>query len=534
MAVKLAILARPADDISAQPGSDRGPGRLVRWLDLPRFFTIAVLLTMLIAAIQPVTDPDFWWHITTGNWILSHHAVPHHDLFTYTVSSHRWITHEWLSEVILAVLFAAGHLPLVSLVLGAVTAAGFLLVYLAIDRRVNFVIAGCALVLGVAAANPIWGPRIQMITFALTALTYLWIKRYCEGRSRALYALPLVILLWTNLHAGFFIAYAFLTIALAAEGLRWALKRPTALSTRRLRNLALVLVASLVAAMVNPNGWDIYLYPLQTISSTAQQRLIVEWFSPNFQMSQMYAFEAMIFLLIGGLAVARRIELRQFLFLLAGLGLSLHSVRNLSFFMLVAVPALADYGQQAIERIGWHWPARRRSTNGMSFALHSVLLVMLLAIVLVASAPSLLQRVDGKLVARDFPIKAAGYLAQHPAPGHMLNAYGWGGYLIYRLAGAQPPQPVFIFGDAAVTGDQLLKDYDQLQSLGHDQAQLLDRYAINWVIFHSDDPIITELRQIHAAPGSPGWFELGTFDKATIMMRDTPANRAYAQASGAP
>lgn len=534
MAVKLAILARPADDMSAQPGSDRGPRRLYRWLDLPRFFTIAVLLTMLIAAVQPVTDPDFWWHITTGNWILSHHAVPHHDLFTYTVQSHRWITHEWLSEVILAVLFAAGHLPLVSLALGAVTAAGFLLVYLAIDRRVNFVIAGCALVLGVAAANPIWGPRIQMITFTLTALTYLWIKRYCEGRSRALYALPLVILLWTNLHAGFFIAYAFLGIALAAEGLRWALKRPTALSTRRLRNLALVLLASLAAAMVNPNGWDIYLYPLQTISSNAQQRLIVEWFSPNFQMSQMYAFEAMIFLLIGGLAVARRIELRQFLFLLAGLGLSLHSVRNLSFFMLVAVPALADYGQQAIDRIGWHWPSRRRPTNGLSFALHSVLLVALLAIVLVASAPSLLQRVDGKLVARDFPIKAAGYLAQHPAPGHMLNAYGWGGYLIYRLAGVQPPQPVFIFGDAALTGDQLLKDYDHLQSLGHDQAQLLDRYAINWVIFHSDDPIITELRQIHAAPGSPGWFELGTFDTATIMMRDTPANRAYAQASGTP
>jgi hypothetical protein len=151
-----------------------------------------------------------------------------------------------------------------------------------------------------------------------------------------------------------------------------------------------------------------------------------------------------------------------------------------------------------------------------------------LAIVLLASAPSLLQRVDGKLVARDFPIKAASYLARHPAPGHMLNAYGWGGYLIYRLYGVTPPEPVFIFGDAAVTGDKLLSEYDHLQSLGHDQAQLLDHYEINWVIFHSDDPIITELRQIHSAPGQSGWFELGTFDKATIMMRDTPANRAYA------
>ncbi|MDQ6692601.1 MAG: hypothetical protein M3Z13_07525, partial [Candidatus Dormibacteraeota bacterium] len=240
------------------------------------------------------------------------------------------------------------------------------------------------------------------------------------------------------------------------------------------------------------------------------------------------AFEAMIFLLVCGLALARRIELREFVFLLAGLALALHSVRNLSFFMLVAVPPLAGYGQQAFDRIGLHWPRRERLGNARTFAMHSALLVALLAIVLLASAPSLLQKVDGKLVARDFPIKAASYLARHPAPGHMLNSYGWGGYLIYRLYDVIPAEPVFIFGDAAVTGDILLSDYDQLQSLGRDQAQLLDRYDINWVIFHSDDPIITELRQIRSAPGQTGWFELGTFDKATIMMRDTPANRAYA------
>ena len=115
----------------------------------------------------------------------------------------------------------------------------------------------------------------------------------------------------------------------------------------------------------------------------------------------------------------------------------------------------------------------------------------------------------------------------------MLNVYGWGGYLIFRLDAQSTTQPVFIFGDAALAGDQLLRDYDHLQSLGTDQAQLFGRYQINWVIFHSNDPIITELRQIHNSPGSTGWFELKTFDKATIMMRDTPENRAYAaQAQG--
>ena len=504
----------------------------LRWFDLPHFFTVAILVTMLIAAIQPVTDPDFWWHLTTGNWILSQHAIPRTDLYTYTVAGHRWITHEWLSEVVLAALYAVGRLPLESLVLGALTWAGFFLVYRAIDRRVNFVIAGLALALGVAAANPIWGPRIQMVTFALTALTYLWVKRFCEGHGRALYFLPAVMLVWVNLHAGFVVAYAVVGTALLVEGLRYLARRPGAMPIDRLKAMGIVLLAAVAVAIVNPNGWDIYLYPFQTGGSPEQQRLIVEWFSPNFQMSQIWPFEAMVFLIIGGLALARRIELRQFLLLLLGLGLALHSVRNLSFFMLVAVPALADYAQQARERLPWHWPRRLPRTSIATFSVNVLMVLLLCAVVALASVPSLVQRVDGKLVAKDFPIKAADFLLQHPAPGHMLNVYGWGGYLIYRLYGHTPAQPVFIFGDAALDGDQLLHDYSHLQSLGSDQPQLLARYQINWVIFHSDDPIITELRQDHNAPGHVGWFELGSFDKATIMLRDTPENRAYAAGSG--
>jgi hypothetical protein len=340
-------------------------------------------------------------------------------------------------------------------------------------------------------------------------------------------------LVWVNLHAGFVLGYAILGIALFVEGVRYLLRRPGAVAFPRLRAMAAVLVASIAVAIINPNGWDIYLYPFQTGGSAEQQRLIVEWFSPNFQMSQIWAFEAMIFLIIGGLALARRIEPRQFLLLLVGLGLALHSVRNLSLFMLVAVPALADYAQQARERLTFRWPRRVPKTTPVTFALNVVMILLVVAIVAVASLPSLLQRVDGKLVARDFPIKAADFLKQHPPPGHMLNVYGWGGYLIFRLDAQSTTQPVFIFGDAALDGDQLLRDYDHLQSLGTDQAQLLERYQINWVIFHSTDPIITELRQIHSAPASTGWFELKTFDKATIMMRDTPENRAYAaQAQG--
>src|SRR3989440_8914976 len=149
--------------------------------------------------------------------------------------------------------------------------------------------------------------------------------------------------------------------------MRYGVRRPGSMALPRLRAMAVILAASIAVAILNPNGWDIYVYPFQTGGSPEQQRLIVEWFSPNFQMTQIWAFEAMIFLIIGGLALARRIEPRQFLLLFVGLGLALHSVRNLSLFMLVAVPALADYAQQARERLSLRWPRRLPKTTPLTF-----------------------------------------------------------------------------------------------------------------------------------------------------------------------
>jgi len=477
-------------------------------------------------------DGDTGWHIRTGEWILNHRTVPTEDLFSFTKPHQTWFAWEWGWDLLFAAIhkfWGLGGVAFVNvIVLGVVSV---LLYKLVVRAAQNELIGFAVTVVAICGSSIHWLARPHLISWIFFLAFLHLIQDAQAGNMKRLLWLPALMLLWVNLHAGFVLGYAILGIALFVEGGRYLLHRPGAMAFPRLRAMAAVLAASIAVAIVNPNGWDIYLYPFQTGGSAEQQRLIVEWFSPNFQMSQIWAFEAMIFLIIGGLALARRIEARQFILLLVGLGLALHSVRNLSLFMLVAVPALADYAQQARERISLRRPRRAPKTTPVTFALNVVMILLVVAIVAVASLPSLLQRVDGKLVARDFPIKAANFLAQHPPPGHMLNVYGWGGYLIFRLDAPTTTQPVFIFGDAALAGDQLLRDYDHLQSLGTDQAQLFERYQINWVIFHSNDPIITELRQIHNSPGSTGWFELKTFDKATIMMRDTPANRAYAAAA---
>ena len=66
------------------------------------------MIALAAAFISAVEDPDFWWHLRTGYWMLDHQQLPSRDLFTYTVEGHSWVDHEYLAEVILAYLNSWG------------------------------------------------------------------------------------------------------------------------------------------------------------------------------------------------------------------------------------------------------------------------------------------------------------------------------------------------------------------------------------------------------------------------------------------
>jgi hypothetical protein len=499
-------------------------------LTLARTFLAAVAVAFVGAALAPVGDPDFWWHLKTGQWIWAHGAIPHHDLYTYTVSSHPWVAHEWLSELLLAAFFWAGHLPAVSIALGAVTLAGFYWIFQRIDRpRVGFLAAGVATALGVFAGGPIWGPRFQMITFALSALLLLWIARFCEGRGRALYYFPLLMVLWVNLHGGFIVAYAFLGLTLLAELLRYWLRAPGALGGQRLQHLALIFAASIGAAIFNPNTYRIYLYPFQTQGSGTQQSVIVEWFSPNFHNKDLLPFELMLFTIIALLPLARRVPLRELFFFLSTLALALQSQRHIALFVVGATPLLALLMQAAWERAvaarGWRvrWVEPAFPAAG---PLNAALLALVALLVLSFTGLRVLPRqVDGDAIRKDYPVAAADFVLATRPPGHLFNEYGWGGYLVWRL---QPDYPVYIYGDAALMGDAFLSEYDHVETVRPDFREILDRRQVDWVIFRSGGAIVTALLQ------SPDLVTIFKDKTATIVMRRSTASSDYLAAHALP
>jgi len=468
-----------------------------------------VIAALFVGSVQ---DPDFWWHIRIGRWMVENGRLPSTDIFTYTVPIHVWTDHEYLTEVLMWLIYSTAGAIGIAIFFGVITYAGFYLMYRQV-RREPFVIVGVGLAVGAVAGAPIWGPRAQMITFALTCLELYWLQGYLSGRSRALQWFPLVIALWANLHGGWVIGFVWLGVALVAELIGWAWNPSNPAHRVHVRFLAIISAACAVAVLATPHGFSLYLYPFQTVASAAQERLIVEWFSPDFHQPFLRPFEVMVFLLVAGFAL-RRPTVYDLLLSLVALGLSLQSVRNVALFVAAATPVLirtySGYWKEVSAARGWKLALPSRSLFAAITAL-ALLVVALATTVHIASevSPSHQQ----SLTASNYPVAAADWLAAHPEVGtKMYNQYGWGGYLAYRFY-PQPNRRVFIFGEAALMGDGLLNDYQAIQTLRSNWKTLLDGYGVDYVVYNRGEALANVLAT------QPDWKLVYEDSEAQIYVR---------------
>jgi hypothetical protein len=474
------------------------------------------MLAVLMLFTAGIQDPDFWWHLRIGRWMVENGRLPSHDLFTFTVPDHVWTDHEYLTEVLMWLVYSATGAVGIAIVFGLVTWAGFWLIYRQV-RRQPFVIVGLGLALGALAGWPIWGPRAQMITFAFSCLELYWLQGYLSGRSRALNFFPLVMAVWANLHGGWVIGFAWLGVALVAELVGWAWDRSNPAHKAHVRYLAIITAASLVAVLATPHGFSLYLYPFQTQGSVAQQKLIVEWFSPDFHQIYLRPFEAMVFIVIAGFAL-RRPRIYEFLLTMAALGLALQSVRHIALFVAAATPVMigsySEYWKELASSRGWKLSLTARPLFAATTA---VVLVVVLLVALVKIDSDTNPTVQKKLDADSYPIAAADWLAAHPEVGtRMYNQYGWGGYLAYRFY-PDSNRTVFIFGEAELMGDPLLNQYNDVQNLRPDWKAILDQYRVDYIIFNKGEALSNVLAT------QPEWTLAYEDNVAVIFVRTKPS-----------
>src|SRR3984957_9361121 len=475
----------------------------------------AAFVVILCVIVRRGGDPDIFWHLVTGQWMVDNHQVVSHDLFTFTVAGKQWIDPEDTTEIIAYLVYKVGGLALVSLAFGAVSFVGFLLIW----RRVqldasNKVIAAIAIGIAALGGVLVWGPLPQMITFTLSCLELLWLDRYLRGKSRAIYWLPLVMVAWANLHGGFLFGLVPVGVAGFVEIIHWIRGVDGDEHKRRVRNLIIIFVACVVADFLDQRGISLYGYVIQPQFSGVQQSFIAEWQSPNFHVLEERGFELMVLLIPIAFAL-RRPSLWDVCLTLAVTYLALSAVRHSALFVAAETPMLIWSFSAGWDRIA----LARRATAWM--ALRSKLMLGGAAAVLVVAivgtglfVRSTLDR-QTTATAANFPVGASNWLAAHPTVGtHMFNQYGWGGYLISRFY-PDPNRKVFSFGEATLLGNKVMQQVADVELGNPDWQQIFAEYDIDYVV---DVP---EAPEVLALQVDPQWTQVYDDGLAVIMVKNS-------------
>ena len=494
------LVDAPGDSVSL-PGQTTS--RLAEVLLSSRRLLVFVFMLVLFAgAVRSVTDPDFWWHLKTGQHIFASGHIPHADIFSNVFLGKEWITHEWLSELFIYSLFRAVGLGGLILVFSLIITAGFWIAYQRCARRAGHpFVSGFALILGALTTAPTWGVRPQMFTFLFASIYVAVLGSYAEEeRTRPLWWLVPLMVLWVNLHAGFAIGLALIFLTIAGLVLEGILSRSESFTTiwRRVRPLTLVGILAGAAVLLNPHGLRMYLYPFETLRSQAMMKYIEEWLSPNFQEPMFLPLLLLIFATFSALALSsKRLRILDLVLLLATAAGALRSARNIPFFVLVAMPLLVEHSWNwiTVQRWGkWLLKPEKREVGSQAILKVVLNLVLLITLPLGVAALRLHQSVTKQPAAeaKVFPVAAVEFMRAQKPPQPIFNDYGWGGYIIWKL---HPDYQVYIDGRADVYGDAFMEEFLSTQSGQTGWRAPLDKYGIRTVLIKPDLALASLLRQ---------------------------------------
>jgi hypothetical protein len=482
--------------------------------DFAFLMPIAFLFGRMDGVKTLLGDCDTGWHIRTGEWIIANGWVPLRDVFSFTKPGDPWFAWEWLSDVLFARLNALGGLQAVVMFAIVMLSVTFGALFLVVRRKSNPIVAVGVTMLACAASSIHWLARPHLFTLLFVVLFYAALEQVQEGRTRLLRvpilaALPVVTVLWTNLHGGFFVGALMILAYGGGETLRLvfclnaAERRPAWLKAR---SYYLSGLACLAASLINPYTYHLHVHMAQYLRDPWYSQHIAEFLSPSFNHPTAIFFEAMLVM-----AVAAAVwNLRQGRFTEALLVFvwahgALLAARNIPIFAIAAALPVAAAIQQWLLRLpdlqiaGWLRAAVRKfnrvaEETGETDSLARLHLVSILGVLLVAAlvyAPHPPKKFRAEFDPGYYPAGALATLRSDPA-GRIFANDEWGDYLIYRL---YPDHKVFVDGRSDFYGDAFNNKYIDVVNVKYDWEKILNGFGVNTILVPPDAPLTGALKE---------------------------------------
>jgi hypothetical protein len=479
-------------------------------LTIPRLLVAILFIAIFTMAVRIPADTDTWWHLRSGQYIVENQTIFTTDPFSHTHEGQLWM-YPKLGQVFWYGLFALGGWVGLSLGLALLVTIAFALVWLVTSG--NLYIRTFAILLGVIASALTWVARPQMISFLLAGLTLLLLEKYKRARSRLIYLLPFIMILWANMHGGYAIAFMLVGVYLIGEILNQVTRHSDdpVLSWRQIGILLVIAILSFMMVALNPHGWQMWLYPFRTVGIGALRDFIQEWRSPDFHAPMTWPFVVMLLLTIVAIGyTSRRVDWTDLTLVGLWTVWSLFAVRNIGLYGLLTVPVLARYSDAAV---GDYLPVPGElllSKKPVFAYFNWLLLAVIVLAALVRIGSTLLPLSVTEPSQDNLPVRAVQFIQDNQPPGPLFNSYNWGGYLIFKL---WPDYSVYIDGRSDLYEDDFMRRYVKVMAADEGWEQILDEDSVN-LIFIETNSILAKFLKFH-----PDWQKLYRDNLAVIYAR---------------
>jgi hypothetical protein len=483
-------------------------------ISLGKLFLLLVFLGSFLFLLRPIGDPDFWWHIKTGQLILQNHQIPFFDYFSFTAYGKPWIAHEWLSEVLLYSTYRLGGVLLTQIIFSLFTLAAFGLSIARANNRTNVYAMGFATLLGVILSTPVLWARPQIFSLLYFSIFLFLLNNYVQS-SKLQYMIPLPILtiLWVNQHGAFIIGLGLISIfifgliidRLVTGSRNRSFSKP--LFSRQIIMLSGLLLICLFASLINPNGYKMLLYPFTTINDPSLQAFNQEWASPNFHERTWIPLAVMVLSLIGfGLKAKKEISTVNILLCVIFSYLALMAVKQIAFFAVVSIPILSDLLSEV-------FPFKEKSQK--SKVLLYVVSMLSTASLLAIGVYQLinLEQKQTEFMTKSFPIEAVRYIKENGITGKTFNSYNWGGYLIWNM---YPQYKVYIDGRCDMYGANFVTRYVDIYVTKPGWQKALQTDDIEYVLIEPNTYLA------YALQDSTEWKTIYSDDVSILFERVVP------------
>lgn len=256
---------RPSRRVSRQTKVRTEPAHRSAWSWFEVGTTAGILSIYAALLTHPInlTVGDLGRHLKNGELVIQNGLIARANLFSYTESDYPFINHHWGSGALFYIIENISGFQGLSLAFVAISVAT---VWVFLNLAAKLSSFSIAAVLAVVCM-PIWITRHEIrpeiFTYLLSGLFLQILWGYKNGRLqfRGLWFLPLLQVLWVNLHIYFFLGIVLVGILLFESVIK-QLTPESSEPKKQSKQVVAVLLGTLLASCLNPAGVSGALYPL--------------------------------------------------------------------------------------------------------------------------------------------------------------------------------------------------------------------------------------------------------------------------------